>query len=216
MKFVSFECVTTEKGFDIIFFSTLNFSSIQTALRDPLVVVNARPEQPPPFFINKCKLLPKWITVDSNASSISSVDEKPGAASSSTLASEEEVIITESQAVDESVIEEARKEAEQGTLPPTKKEFPTEWMATILKERLQNARTRVINLTETERFQRATERQLVEIGTNRFELNSLIYLNEVCPRLLEFAMLDLKVETFKVRRLLFLQFLFMYSVVLIN
>ena len=152
MKFVSFESVTTVYGFDIIFFSTLNFSSIQTALRDPLVVVNARPVKPPPFFIDKCKLLPKWITIDSNASSICSVDEKPGAAASSTLASEEEVIITESQVVDESVIEVARKEAEQGTLPPTKKEFPTEWMATILKERLQNARTRVLTLLRPRDF----------------------------------------------------------------
>lgn len=170
-------------------------------MRDPLVVINARSVQPPPFFINKCKLLPKWIIVDSNTGSISSVDERPDAAASSGPANEEEALISESQVVDESIIEETRKEAEQATLPPAKKEFPTEWMATVLKERLQKARVRITNLTETEKFQRATERQLIEIGTNRFEPNSLIYLSNVCPRLLECAKLDLKVETFKVRRL---------------
>ena len=167
-------------------------------MRDPLVVFNARSVHPPSSFIAKFKLLPKWIIVDSNASSISSVDEKPGAAASSSIPLNEEEVVTESQAVDESVIEETRKEAEQATLPPPKKEFPTEWMAAILMERLQNARMRISNLSETEKFQRATEKQLMEIGTNRFEPNSLIYLNEVCPRLLEFAKLDLKVETFKV------------------
>lgn len=174
--------------------------SFSATLRDPLVVFNAQSVSPPTSFIRKFKLLPQWIVIDSKASSISSVDEKPGAAASSMILAneEEEEVVPESQAVEESVVEEGRKEAEQTTLPPAKKVFPTPRMASILMQRLQTARVRISNLTETERFQRTTERQLVEVGTNRCEPNSLFYLNEVCPRLLVFAKLDLKVETFKV------------------
>jgi len=159
---------------------------------DPLVVFNAQQIDPARKLSN---LIPKWIVIENGA--ILSCDTKNVAVNQPSEESLE--VAEESQNVDtemDIIHEEERKVAEKVVLPPPKKEYPTPRMIYKLKGMLARAKARVGILSEKEKFQRATERQMAEMQVCRLSAEALFYLEEVCPALLDFSKLLERVERF--------------------
>ena len=171
-------------------------SVMMKAIRDPLVVVNARVVDPPEKFSRKFGLASKWIILEAEGDKIRSVDQKPERGGIPPPNASEDLEAPGDALPDDSFVEEGRIEAVMVTLPPPKKQYPSRRMTYILLDRLRTARERIKNLTELEKFQRATERQLLEVNIRRCTPSSQFYLSEVCPLLLELSKLQTQAETF--------------------